>query len=191
MFADPTELEQSWKSFLNVVRVKSGEEWRVWPCCSTPVAVRLHWWRRRTVPCVASVGTCPACSVPARPLIYLGVRLGRASSDGYQWSPVRVLELPLSAWVMVKVEALRCGGLLACSFRVRRHGGARGKVFADDYEQVIPGELLSEREVVNALCRLWGIPAPRVGEVDADWLCRVGVSISCEGHYKPGRTGGS
>jgi len=186
MFCDPMEVLSEWRSFLPVVRVACGCEWRVLPCSSQVVAVKLHWFKRRTVPCVASVGECPGCVTPARPMIYLGCHLRKDGPTGPALSPQRVLELPVSAWAFVAQEAKAAGGLLSVSFRVYRHGGKRGRILCDEFDQsnVQGAETLSEREIVQALCRLWSIPSPRLGELDADWLTRVGVAISCEGHYR-------
>lgn len=189
MFCDPDEVLGQWRAFLPVVRVGAGVEWQVRPCCSHVVAVKLHWYKRRTVPCVASVGECPACVSPARPMMYLGCHLLQTGPKGPAMSPQRVLELPVSAWAFVASEARAAGGLLSVSFRVYRHGGRRGRILCDQFERsnVQGAETLTEREVVAALCRLWSIPAPRVGELDSEWLTRVGVAISCEGHYRPGK----
>ena len=180
MFASEGEVVEQWRSFVPVVRVCAAE-WRVFPCCSSPVAVKLHWYKRRSVPCVASACACPACVTPPRPLLYLGCRI----VTDRETLPVRVLELPVSAWSVVKQQASACGGLLRFSFRVFRHGGKRGKVLVDQFEEAEGLELLTVVEVVNALCRLWNVPAPRVGELDGEWLTRVGVAIACDGHYQP------
>lgn len=180
MFASEEELVRCWKSFLPVERVRS-EQWDVWPCSSQAVAVSLHWFRGRSVPCVAAACACPACVTPARPLMFVGCqRLGPKAET----LPPRVLELPISAWTLVRKWADRQGGLLRVRFQVFRHGGRRGKVVVDSFGLQEGKELLSEFEVVSALCRLWNIPAPRVGELSAEWLTRVGVAISCDGHYK-------
>jgi len=189
MFADPQELLDSWQAFLPVVRCKAGEEWQVWPCCSSPVAVKVHWFRRRTVPCVAAVGTCPACVTPSRPLVFLGCALGRPGPNAMQWTPPRVLEVPVSAWAEIKCQMGKFASLAAMRFRVFRHGGRRGRVFVDQFEHTEPIDGLSVREIVAALCRLWSVPAPRVGELDSEWLTRVGVSVSCDGHYSPSSKG--
>jgi hypothetical protein len=118
--------------------------------------------------------------VPPRPLIFIGCRI----VTDRETLPPRILELPVSAWSVVKQHASAHGGLGRVSFRVFRHGGKRGRVLVDQFEQVEAKELISLDEMVAALCRLWDVPAPRAGELDASWLIRVGVSTACDGHYK-------
>lgn len=180
MFGCEEELVKCWKSIVPVDRVQS-EPLECLPCCSRVVAVSVHWYRRRTVPCVAAVGACVACVTPSRPLIFLGYQRDRG---GLPASAPRILELPVSGWALVKQEAAKWGGLLSVGFRVMRNGGRRGKVIVDGFHGCEGRELLSEFDITSALCRLWSVPAPRVGEVVSDWLTRVGTALVCDGHYK-------
>lgn len=189
MFANLDEVFGQWSSFIPVVRVQAGVERYVRPCCASPVAVRLHWYRRRSVPCVSAVGVCPACVVPSRPFVYLGCQLERQDRVAVEVSPPRVLELPIGAWGAIALHVDSPGGLLGMRFRVQRFGGKRGRVVLDDFSEQVYSPVLSVAEILGALCRLWAVPAPRVGEVDSDWLTRVGVALSNEGHYRPAKGG--
>jgi hypothetical protein len=190
MFCDVNEVLGQWRSFIPCVRVGAGREWSVRVCCSQPVGVRVHWFRRRTVPCVAAACACPACAVVSRPLVYLGAVLTADTPQGPQTSPPRILELPVQAFsYVVDFAKVKSVPLSAVSFRVLRHGGKRGRVLVDRLVFGEAEEVLSEREIVQALCRLWAVPAPRVGEPDKDWLTRVGVALACDGHYSAAKGG--
>lgn len=185
-WCDPEEVFQQWRSFVRVVRVAS-EEHSYSVCSASAVAVRVHWYRRRTVPCVSAIGSCPACSVVARPQVFVGVQVLQSSkvTAGSCLSPASILELPVSAWGQIRQFVKSGSALCGVSFTAYRHGGKRGKVLVNNLDQQPGHVLLSEREMVCALCRLWQVPAPRVGETDSDWLTRVGVAVACDGHYRP------
>lgn len=178
----------SWRSYLRVVRV-SAIPVTVLPCCPQAVCARVHWYRGRTVPCVSAVGECVGCVTPARSLVFLGVRALEGGRGSEVVSRPGILEVPMAAWVGAESRIRACGGLLSSRCTVGRVGGKRGRVEFGCVERASAASevVLEESQILAAVCRLWGVPDRRLGELDTDWLTRVGAAIMCDGHYRKGR----